>query len=107
MKPFIKKICSGLFLLMVVQVNPNHRSVNSSGSLPEFLAAASATTIHPNIWIEDPSDDNPGEVRDQIFILPSLGRSVKRERDHSSVPAQQSLLDPLFLDRPPPPVNIS
>ncbi len=99
----LKEIFAGLFLLMVIQAYLNTHYVKSLGTRSDVLRMESAVNAPSNLWIENPSDDYPGEVRDQTFPLFCVERSAYKERNNSNPPVQQSLLDPLFLDRPPPP----
>ena len=100
---WIADILSGFLALLVIQVILNARFPDTCDHHRDRSEIARERNMTGQLWMENLPDDNPVEARNQITptftAALSDGCPVK---EVTSKPLQQFLLNPLFVDRPPP-----
>ena len=96
-------ILSGFVLFMVIQFFLNALFSAPYDTHRDFIEIGCARNIPGQLWIDNPRDDNPVEIKDQIEPE-SIGEPPGNSSLRTIItrPVRQSLLNPLFVDRPPP-----
>ena len=103
----IDNIFSCIFIYILIQVFLNLNASDPRENHPGELEIVSTTNFTGNLWIENPSDENPGEIIHQyISISPGLNFDLGA-RDIFNWTELHTLLNPLLLDRPPPWISLS
>ncbi len=100
-------IMSGILILLVFQVFSDISLSALSGDHSRFTKVECTRVIPMNLWIDNPTDDTPGEIKNNFLkVFIGDGSDGSFINDLAFKPAEQYLLNPLYLDRPPPVVSL-
>jgi len=101
------KLTHGIFLstliICTIQVCLNLNTSELSENYANYPDILPTINTPATLWIEDPSVDNPGEIKNHCVTFSHGQPFVKKLNKNSQFRLPQHFrLDPLFLDRPPP-----
>ncbi len=98
----VLRILTGTFFILLIQaiLNLNHPVAEDSHANSPVIGLSENDP--GNTWIENPWDDNAGEIKGQLQARIPRRECYERLNQTSDKLAQENLLNPLLLDRPPP-----